>query len=589
MAVKFRYSVIWLISAVVGYGFALTSLTTDGAYHSYLFAGIDSYYHAARVLSTIATGQFNEWEAQSYYPTGAWITWPWAFDYGISRLASLFTRLTGNDPVTLLVNLPPLWIAVNLGLLLGICRALKLTHAMTAFICLGFSMLPLTQQVHMAGRLDHHFAELTFVLATTWFVTLLGRAPNERGYAIGLGISLGLAHGVNNGMFILQIPSLIFIGILWLQGRPLSLRIASYLCASFLVSLTLLLIFSEPFLQQEFHYYLLSWFQLYIAFCTAMIIIYTTVVHARTWTVTVLLLTGLTASIPLINDLLQGWSFIAAQAFSPMETDSLFALSFEELMLLYSPLVIAIPVSMAWLCVAATRDSRRYLAFSISATLGGLLLLAQVRFSYYGTFVLFIPTALMLQNTLQRFHQERFLWIASFMLITGLAVQGQTARSMNNLKDWTPEYLENRAVFTMLHDLCMTAPGLVLAHPNQGLYLQYHTDCSIVASNHNISPRHLAAYSLNMDYLALGAEKLPEALHDVRYVVIQRYDGLRFNERDEAKRLNSKGLHRDLLGDVEQLPESFDLLLEIRAERRGEIYPLTRLFRVNTVKSNLAP
>ncbi|MFT7125959.1 MAG: hypothetical protein ACI9YG_002037, partial [Candidatus Azotimanducaceae bacterium] len=32
MAVKFRYSVIWLISAVVGYGFALTSLTTDGAY-----------------------------------------------------------------------------------------------------------------------------------------------------------------------------------------------------------------------------------------------------------------------------------------------------------------------------------------------------------------------------------------------------------------------------------------------------------------------------------------------------------------------------------------------------------------------------
>jgi hypothetical protein len=494
----------------------------------------------------------------------------------------MFSQLTGNDPVTFLVNLPPLWIVVNLGVLLGVCRALKVTHAMSALVCIGFAMLPLTQQLHMAGRLDHHFAELTFVLTTTLFLILLGQAPSKRRYAIGLGISLGLAHGVNNGMFILQIPLLVFAGVRWLQGKPLPLTSASYLSASFLGSLTLLLIFSTPFQQFEFHYYLLSWFQLYVGLCTSLIIMSLAVVPVRAWTVSGLILAGVTASIPLLNDLLHGWSFIAAQAFAPMETDSLLALSFEELLLLYSPLVLVMPVSMAWLCIAAAKDSYRYLAFSVYSIWGALLLLAQVRFSYYGTFVLFIPTVLMLQGLIERFSLERYRWLVSIVIITGLGFQGQTARSLNTLRDWTPDYIENRSIFTALHDLCKSAPGLILAHPNQGLYLQYHADCPIVASNHNISPRHLKAYSRNMDYLALNAKDLPAVLSEARYVLIQRYDGLQPIEKEQAKRLNNAGLHRDLLGDLAELPETYELLLEIRAERQGKNYPLTRLFRLNT-------
>jgi hypothetical protein len=91
-----------------------------------------------------------------------------------------------------------------------------------------------------------------------------------------------------------------------------------------------------------------------------------------------------------------------------------------------------------------------------------------------------------------------------------------------------------------------------------------------------------------MTYLGLSAEELPTALSDARYVVIQRYDGLRLTEREKAKRLNEAGLHRDLLGDVAQLPKTYELLLEIPAQRREKVYPLTRLFRLNPKASQQA-
>lgn len=72
----------------------------------------------------------------------------------------------------------------------------------------GYVPLPLTQTTHGVGRIDHDFMELSATLLVL-LLSLHWLARPERVTAgVALGLSLGLANGVNISLFILQLPVL---------------------------------------------------------------------------------------------------------------------------------------------------------------------------------------------------------------------------------------------------------------------------------------------------------------------------------------------------------------------------------------------
>lgn len=577
-----RYApwMIWLGSSSLAYGFALLSLTPDGLYRSYMFTGIDTFYHATRILTTLSTGEFYEWDTRGFYPGGGWIAWPWGYDYILVQLSRVFAFATGKDPVTLLVNLPPVWVAVNIWLMMIICRILKLGIWATAFVAFGFAILPLTQHLHLAGRIDHHFMELTFVLATVAALTNWAGSPGDYKCAMICGGTLALAHLVNNGMFVLQLTYLAYLGALWLRDEPMPKASIHAFSATLLMVLLSLLIFSEPFQQGEFQYYLLSTFHLYVASATVIAGYLLTYLSRGIRNAVAIGIIGLVLAVPIIGQWLEGIAFVAADRFAPVETQPLVDLSMTELLLLYSPLLFLSPVAVLWLFVRHHASPGPHLAFCVCALLGLLMMVTQVRFSYYGTFALFIPVALIADFYLAGRYKEVPGAVLTVLALSGLFVQAQPTRSFV-AEAWTPEYLENRGLFMALGEFCAEDPGLALVNPNQGHYVLYHTGCNIVANNQIISARHNEAHRQAFHYLSLGASALLEELPDVKYVLVRRYDGLKPTERDFARQLNESGLHRDLLGDPSALPSAYELISGLSVERDGQLLPLTRLYRIN--------
>ena len=130
--------------------------------------GNDSFYHAARALDVLATGEYIQFDARIHVPEGSWITWPWAYDLLLAAYARGALWLNpGSDPMIALVFVPLLLIPINLALLLGVFRQLGLRTEFCVLAVLGFALLPLTHNLHALGAIDHHFVELSFVLAVT--------------------------------------------------------------------------------------------------------------------------------------------------------------------------------------------------------------------------------------------------------------------------------------------------------------------------------------------------------------------------------------------------------------------------------------
>ena len=221
---------------------------------------------------------------------------------------------------------------VSFPMLVPNLKGLELAHA--ALAMLAFAISPFVQLMHMVGKVDHHFIEFTFVLLVTWLGLRWFSAAHHRATAIGLGLVLGLAPGFHNGLFILQIPVLLCVGLMWLRGEQLPRRNLHALALTLVASTLLIVLPSEPFQQGLFEFGLLSWFHLYVAACTSVVLVF--VGWRKCDKKSLLTLTGVCflLAIPLIGQLTHGAAFLSRDVpilRNVIEATRPFTLFFEQL------------------------------------------------------------------------------------------------------------------------------------------------------------------------------------------------------------------------------------------------------------------
>lgn len=558
----------------------------------------DSFYHARRIIDAIGDPlRMAQFDQHMHAPEGSWITWPWAYDMLMACLAKGLMALTGAaDPMTVLAPVAPAWVVVNAALFLGICQRLRLSPLMRALAMLFFAISPLTQNLHRVGMLDHHFIEYTFVLASLllglgWFEDLSGRRR-----AVALGIVLGAAPAFQNGLFILQLPVLLTLAWLWAIRRPIDRAAAVSFAVALLAATAVFLVPSEPFRQGQFSYYLHSGFHFYVAGCTAVLCVMAASLRATSRTAAALGAVLLAMALPIVPQLELGRDFLLTQIpFMEriIETRSIAQAVARSgwlvVTLTYSPLLWLMPLAIAGLAWQLRRDpSNARLYFFVQALLGAALMLQTLRMHYFGSFALILPVCLLIDDLrLQRpaLFASRHRVMALGALGAALILPGLASLRAQHPVGTDNWYMLTRDMYPVLTDACRKDPGVVLADPNDGHYIRYHSECAVIGNNFLTTPQHVQKVWFTEQLLAgSAAEGLRQAPY-VRYIFIKRADNL----MDQTRKCGllcpeNAGMRRELLqGDLMREPGPvyrLRLKMELRMQRGTENIPVARLFEV---------
>ena len=232
----------------------------------------DSLYHARRILdAAVGNRGFYQFDERLHAPDGAWIPWPWAYDYLLAKLTQVAVWVAPTlDPAAFIAYAPVAWIFVNAALFMAAAGAIGLPAECRLLAMVCFALSPLTQLLHAVGMIDHHYVEHTFVLATIWlglrwFEHLDKHTPRRRlGRDAGprLRVSQRAVHTAARAAR---------CGV-----RALAAQRGAAACAplrgfaiALLVTTQLILLPSEPYRRLMFEFGLLSWFHFYVAVCTS--------------------------------------------------------------------------------------------------------------------------------------------------------------------------------------------------------------------------------------------------------------------------------------------------------------------------------
>ncbi len=582
---------LWLLASAIGVFFAM--LVFDSAYHEgqYIPMGNDSFYHARRMLDTaIGTAGFYQFDTRNHMPDGSWIPWPWAYDYLMGKAAAVAVWLSpSTDPLGFLSFVPVTWLAINAALFLAASGQAGLTLSYRALAMLAFALAPFVQLMHMVGKVDHHFIEFTFVLLVTWLGLRWFSGNASRATVIGLGTSLGLAPAFHNGMFILQIPVLLCLGIMWLRGGKFDRRELQTLAATLLVVTLLVVLPSEPFRQGMFEFGLLSCFHLYAAFCSAVFIV---LVGWRPFErKSLLTIAGicLLLALPLLGQLLHGAAFLSRDMSilsGVLEAMSPYMLFFHEFGPMrtaahYSWLLLLAPFVLLYFLWRIVRErSPRELFFAVMTVFGIALLLAQFRFNYFGLFALVTGMLVIVQRAARAYD-----WNGSYVLVgllAGLLVAYQPPLRQHLFAVYAlgaaPLYERARPLFFDLAERCEHDPGVVLANANDGNYILFHTDCSVISNNFRLT----AADERKIAEIAALERMSPDEIRrhepEVKYLLLRVSD---FVVERQGRLVVDRSIPlANLLLSRRPPPDDFELLdtVWLESDGRQEIY--ARVFAV---------
>ena len=576
---------LWLVATAIGVFLSL--LVIDSAFYEgeYIPMGNDSFYHARRMLDTaVGDRGFYQFDERTHAPDGGWIPWPWAYDYLMGQAAWLAQWLRpATDPLGFLSYVPVIWLAVNAALFLAAAGQAGLTLTYRATAMLAFALAPFVQLMHMVGKVDHHFVEFTFVLLVTWLGLRWFSAKQSRASAIGLGLALGLAPGFHNGLFILQIPVLLCVGLLWLRGERLARRDLHALALTLVAATVVIVLPSEPFRQGLFEFGLLSWFHLYAAVCTSVVLVF---VGWRAYDKKSLLtLVGvcLALALPLLGQLTLGAAFLSTDISiltGVLEAMSPYTLFFHEFGPLrtvahYSWLLLLAPVLLVYyLWSASQRTSPRDLFFAVMAVFGLAFLLAQFRFNYFGLFSLIVGSLLVAQRVADKLRWHGGLVVVG--LLAGVLIAYQPPLRQHLFAVYAlgaaPMYERARPLFMDLAERCEQEPGIVLANANDGNYVLFHTECSVISNNFRLTSEDERKIAQIETMMRLSPDALREYQPDVRYLLLRTNDFI--IERDGRLEIDGSAPLASVLLSSSEPPDGFELIQTILLERDGksEIY-----------------
>ena len=591
---RLQYTLIWLIGGSIAYQIALVWLSGAHSGGTYTPMGGDSFYHARRILDAARDpGSFYQFDPLAYVPDGIWISWPWAYDWTVAWVVRLVVSLTPvTDPMAVIVYIPPIFTFMNAGLVLAIGRVLGLNPARCLVLVLCFALSPLTQQIHGAGRIDHHFAEHTFVLATLLAMLRVDAEPARADRAAVLGGILGLAVGVHNGLFLLQLPVLAVLGIMWQRGRGMNRRCATVFSATLVIVTLALLGPSEPFRRGRFDFELLSWFQLYAAVASSVLIL------AMTWLPRTRRgfigwsLIGLALASPLLADAVLGLRFVGArlegfeglgemQTALGLNTNPTFSwLDSWRLytgMIWLTPLVFLGSIWLLWRSKAPMD-----VALGVFVIFGLFLLHQQFRFHYYGSFAIYLPWLVAFERWERRNQRlPRFAWPAFVVVLTlaYLPVPGQLFGPRPLGLDLSYQITDE--LYGVLEEACARSPGVVLAHPGSGHHIRFRTECGVFANNMFVTPEETARRAEVISWFERPAAEIRRDHPSAKYVLVRRADTVIGRPSDEERARNRTGIRGELLGPLSTIPTGYQPLSQIHAEvASGKSIVYARLFEI---------
>ena len=590
-----QFLLLWLILGSIAVGSMALTRPTSYWHGEILPVGIDSFYHARRILDTAQDpSSFYEFDSRIHVPEGSILNWPWGYDYGMARLVRVGMALGfSNDPMEVLVWIPVAAVLISMGLLLLISRELGLSRWTTVLAGLCMALSPTTQLLHGVGDIDHHYAELIFILAALAFGLRWLDRPEKTSRCVALGLVLGTAPAMHNGLFILQLPLLCVLFARWLQGVTISGRGSAIVAATLVASTVAILLPSMPFQTWRFEFYTLSWFHLYIASCTAVFLLFFGHINFTRKNAVWSTLLGALLLIPILGEVRHGQEFlVGAQAYlseiSEMQppfrlaarTVPIVLNRIYSLLIWLAPLAFLVNLAGCWL----ERTNRRQL-FWITCTMGLGLLFMQLRLHYFGDFALFLPWLLLAEHFAQRTPQHR----KSVLLVTTLALilmyapplRHQIAAPMPIANDTT--FVPMRPMFEDLRKACAADPGVVLADNNLGHYIRYYTGCSVIANNFLLTPLHFEKMAEVERYLSMPAAELEQAAPHIKYVLV-RAASLKVSADGRANYgfyfKNGSRLPHDLLFDTpERVPPDFSLISEVRFSDAGNV-PYAKLYKI---------
>lgn len=590
---------IWIFASAIAVMMAMnmdTAAIVDG---KYIPVGNDALYHGRRILDA-ALGErgFYQFDEMIHVPQGSWINWPWAYDYLMAMaLVAALKFSPALEPMAFVAHIPVAWIFVNAGLTLLICRRMRLGIDLTAIAMLAFCLSPLVQSLHGLGRIDHHYMELTFVLATVWLgLRFFDESVSDKHVCL-YGLALALAPAFHNGLFILQLPALFIMWILWLRGRSLHVHKIRTFAITLSAGTLAILLPSEPFLDFQFQFLTLSWFHLYIAACTSVVAIYLQrtagQTNKRKWLSLPPLAIGL--ALPLVFNIWLGVAFISGdvalldqitEVKSPMRM-YLETRNSLDVTRMYSWLILLSPVLLLVFLVRIFRtNDATQIAFSVFAVCGILLLLTQYRFHPYGYWALFIgPMVLIGQLSIQKGF-NRGMVAAICLAVVALAYQPPLKNQLFAIfaPNLNRDYAVSRAMFPVLQRACSETPGIVLAYSDDGHPIRYHTDCSVIANNFIMTSQQIEKINVADFLISLSPQQMIAKAPAVSYVFARLYNvyedtpGGTIPRSLELVRQDNAPLFADLLLN-EEIPENYELLGELRTEDERNI-PYLRVFRI---------
>lgn len=492
----------------------------------------DSFYHARRIIDAAdpAIG-LQQFDSKIHVPEGSWITWPWAYDWLMAKALQGWQQLNPNaEPMAFLAQVPVYWTFVNLAILLGICVVLGLTVPWIALVLLGYALSPLTMLLHGIGIIDHHYIEHTFVLLTAYTGLRWLQYPERVFNAMLLGITLGSATAFHNGLFILQLPVLLTLAILWLNRNTPPQPAMAMLSTSLILTTVLMLLPAEAFRIGQFSFAVLSWFHLYIAAASTLLISCFGRLQYKKAILPGLLVTGAALLIPIWADTLGGAAFLSGkialldritEARSPFEM-AMSTGGFKEVLSYYSLFGLLAPVLLLiYLWRIWNYQSPQSLFFAVMTVFGLSLLFMQFRLHYFGSFSLLLGWAVLANEKLTIAKRLPALTcIAGVAAIAGAFSIGVNAKILPpyNL-GLDPAYEDGFELLLTLHDACEQKAGTAFADNNFGHYIRYHTDCSVISNNFLMTPLHEKKALEVKGLLNLSPEDfLEQAPADVRYI-----------------------------------------------------------------------
>jgi len=585
-----RDVLLWLGAGALACVLALYHFSATLVAGSYVPGDPDSFYHAHRILDALAAPtRLAQFDPRIHAPEGSWVTWPWAYDMLLACIAHLAVYDFGvHDPMSVLVFVAPAWVFVNAALIAAIAAELELSLPLKAVALLCFALSPLTQNLHRVGMLDHHYVEYSFVLATLLLGLRWFRRVEDRGRAATLGLALGAAPAFHNGLFIVQLPVLLSLAALWLQGRGTPRPATAAFSAALVGGTLLFLLPSEPFRRLMFSFSLQSWFHLYIAASTAGLAL-TFAWFAKSRRSVLAIAAAVLVLLAIIaQQVIRGGDFLSgrlADLDQIAEVEGIFGYlrdgDFQFLTSTYSGLLWLMPLAVAGLCWRLRAHARAAdLFLAVMSVFGLILLLQQYRLENYGSFALYFPLCRLAEDAREHWPRQRWRIVGATAALAAAAY----VPAYGALREQVPlggslEYEMTRSIYPPLAAACAAHPGVVLADNADGHFITYHTRCAVIADDFIMTAQHERKLLLAQQLMQGSvADVLAQAPY-VRYIYVRRNDNV-FSSACGLQCPENRGLRAQLLSD-QAPPADLRLVYEIRLRTGGSTsLPLARAFEI---------